>query len=105
MRLTKRQREVLTVMRETGEELVYEPGGGWWFGEGRTNGKLGIRLLRLMLIALTQDSHDAFQMFVINEAGRRALEGLPPYCRADGQYVETPGELILSQTSFGEVPG
>jgi len=70
-KLTKRQREVLTIL-SSGEELVFEKGAGWWLGLDRVGGKLPITLLRHMTIR-ADDYSSSVQRYTINETGRKSL--------------------------------
>lgn len=96
MKLTRVQRRVLTIMRDDDQELVYSRGGGWWLDLERTNGKLGLGLLRLMLISPDSWASDDYQCYWINESGRRALEGLPPYFDCCGNYHDSLASLIVA---------
>jgi hypothetical protein len=72
--LTRGMFRALTEMERDDEELVWEKGGGWWIGDRRTNGKVGIRLLLLCLVSASQDSHTGkFERYDINEEGRRII--------------------------------
>jgi hypothetical protein len=95
MKLTKRQREVLTMLRDDPEcDLAYSPGGGWWIGHEQTNGRLANSLIRAVLVNC-YGLGTSFERYEINESGRRALEGLPPYCDRDGNYHETIWECMI----------
>lgn len=73
--LTRGMERVLREMLVHHEELVYEPGAGWWIGERQTSGAVAFRLLRLVLVRECMDSHESFQRFEINEDGRKILKG------------------------------
>lgn len=73
MRLTPRQRHILTRMRDEDEELVYEKGHGW-VGYEQVGKGLVFGLLRLMAIRLDQYSHvGGVERYLINETGRELL--------------------------------
>lgn len=72
-KLTSGQRAVLKKMKAE-EELVWSKGGGWWIGEDRTNGRLAMSLLRACAISQLDYTKEDFQIYVINETGRIALE-------------------------------
>ena len=101
MKLTPRQRTVLTELQR-GADLVYEADGGWWIGRKLTNGKLGRKLVELALVSRDRIPGDAYERYTINERGRRALAGLPPYRLADGRYLDTPEEVELAARQRAE---
>lgn len=73
--LTKRQREILTIMRDQDEELVYERGVGYIF-ESPVAARTVFALLRLCAISLQSDSEPGgFERYRINGTGRKLLEG------------------------------
>lgn len=75
--LTKRQREVLTKMRDEDEELVYERGEAW-VGDERTSAAVVFALLRLMAIRMDQQSTvGGVERYTINETGRKLLDPPP----------------------------
>ena len=78
MKLSIAQRKVLLKMKE-GEELINEKGAGWWIGLRRTNGRLVYNLLRMCAISQDTFSKDNYQIFNINETGRKLLEDKMPH--------------------------
>lgn len=98
MKLTKRQREVLTLLRDDVDlDLVYSKGGGWWIGNDETNGKLAKFLIQNILVSSDSGFASDFERYVINESGKRALEGLPPYCDCHGKFHEDFYTFMASQ--------
>lgn len=94
MKLTRGQRRVLEAIRyDPDADLAYSKGGGWWYGDEQTNGKLALSLIRLMLVKDESESED-FQRYTINSSGIRALEGEPPYCDSLGDYHDSIAELL-----------
>ena len=86
MKLTKRQREILEGLRyaqdhpleDDAPDLV-EEAGQWWFGFEQTNGKLGLFLLRNVLISPVdsepyESGHGVVRRYEINSWGRRVLD-------------------------------
>lgn len=75
MLLTKRQREVLTIMAEADEEIVSE---GWdaWIGFRRTSVALIYSLLRLCAISESSFSGETYHIYTINSTGRELLRGV-----------------------------
>lgn len=96
MKLTKRQREVLTSLRDDDADLAYSTGGGWWVGDSQTSGRLAHWLISNCLVK-ADHVKDSMELYFINESGRRLLDGLPPYCNAEGLYFGTLSELIANQ--------
>jgi hypothetical protein len=96
MKLTRGQRRVLIAMLDPDCDLVYCKGGGWYCGDIPTNGKMGLGLIRLCLVSPDSWGSDNYQCYWINESGRRALEGKPPYCNAEGEYFDTLYECMAS---------
>lgn len=91
LKLTDRQRWALEFLRDDEEygDLVYEPRAGWWLGADRTNGKLAFGLIRLCLITKEPGTSDNIcERWGINESGRRALDGKPPYRNGSGVYTD-----------------
>ena len=91
MKLTRKQRSALADLAD-GDDLVFEQGAGWWIGERRTNGQLGLSLVSLALVS--KDSSSGIDRYEINETGRRALDGLLPYRDADGVYHDSLADLL-----------
>ena len=88
MKLTRAQRRVLQTLADDEDvDLAYDKGGGWWIGDEKTNGKLAMALICRVLVSA--DGHGDFQRYAINESGRRALQGLPPYRDSHGNYHES----------------
>ena len=72
--LTKRQREVLTIMRDKDEELVYEKGRGY-LGYSPVSPGTVMQLLRLAAIRMEDGAEvGKFERYTINETGRKILE-------------------------------
>lgn len=72
--LTRRQRQILTKMRDEDEELVYSKGCGW-VGYERVSKSVVFGLLRLMAIRMDQFSKvGECERYEINETGRQLLE-------------------------------
>lgn len=87
LKLTRQQRKALEFLRDDKEygDMVYEPGAGWWLGINKTNGKLALGLIRLCLVSKEQyNNSDRYECWIINESGKRALDGKPPYRKSDG---------------------
>ena len=97
MKLTRGQRRALRIMNREDEPLTYEKGAGWWLGNDKSNGKLGLGLLRLCLISPDSFGDDQYQNYWINSSGLRALNGDPPYANGDGQYFDTLEELLADR--------
>lgn len=72
--LTKRQREILTVMRDTEEELVYERGQGY-VGDSPVAARTVFALFRLCAVRNVSDTKGGLERYVINETGTRLLQG------------------------------
>jgi len=84
-KLTKRQREVLQALADDDNlDLVFAKGGGWWLGNERTNGKLALSLIRLVLVNDISDTGDDLWRFTINDSGKRALAGIKPIYELGG---------------------
>jgi hypothetical protein len=74
--LTKRQREILTVMRDTDEELVYESGRGY-LDCSPVAARTVFALLRLCAISLDPYSAkpgEGVERYTINGTGRALLD-------------------------------
>lgn len=79
MKLTKRQLEVLRIMRDEEEELVYERGCGY-VGDNRISGRTLFALLRCVAISEELGSEPGkFERYSINETGREYLAHYTPY--------------------------
>jgi hypothetical protein len=91
LKLSKRAREVLTILQDTEDELLYS-GGQWWIDNanirlGRTIPKF---FLENVLISVTGDKIGKIQYYYINDAGRRLLAGEEKLYRAgSGIYYES----------------
>ncbi len=74
VKITKTQILALTRMRDQEEYLTCEKGGGWWIGPHKTNGKLAINLLRLMLVK--EDGYQSVHMqhYLLTSEGEKAIE-------------------------------
>lgn len=94
VRLTLRQRQVLTLMLEEDEDLVCE-GLDAWVGDERTSVSLIMSLLRLCAVSEDTFSGDSYRIFTINETGKQLLEGL----LSDGlmKVLEAQREAIRSR--------
>lgn len=87
--LTRRAREVLQQMADTDAadddaEIVCERGQCWLADD-----RIAPRTVRQLLMAVLVGCDgfgDRIERYHINEAGRRLLAGLPPYCDRDGRY-------------------
>ncbi len=98
MKLTNGQRKALEFLRDDEEygDMVYEPGNGWWLGIHRTGGKLALSLIRLCLVTKEQwNNSSKCERWEINESGRRALDGKPPYCKGNGTHMDNLHEALL----------
>jgi hypothetical protein len=96
MKLTYGQRKALKFLRDDEEygDMVHEPGSGWWLGTHKINGKLALSLIRLCLVTREQWSNSSkYERWGINGTGLRALDGKPPYTKADGTYVDNLHEV------------
>jgi hypothetical protein len=75
--LTKRQLEILRLMRDAGEsedgELCYEHGEGW-LGSERVHRRTVFALLRACAISADQFNKGDMERYHINETGRQILE-------------------------------
>lgn len=68
--ITKRQLEILRIMRDDEEELVYY-GGEAWLGNERVSSRSLFALLRVCAISLdTFSKVGAFERYHLNETGR-----------------------------------
>lgn len=108
MKLTSGQRKALEFLRDDEEygDMVYEPGNGWWLGTHKTNGKLAFGLIRLVLVTREQFSNsDKYERWEINETGRKALDGKPPYTKANGTHVDNLHEILLDTNKTIETLG
>lgn len=75
--LTPRQREILIMMRDEDEEIVYE-GGTAWVGDEQIAPKTVYALLRVAAISLDQFSKvGGCERYSINETGLKLLEAAP----------------------------
>lgn len=90
MHLTKRAKELLTLMDET-EDYLIQDGLDVWVGYQRTSAGMVIYLQRLCLIR--EDSMSP-GIYFINGSGKRAIKGLPPYACEKGHYHETIWDVI-----------
>lgn len=70
--LTKGMEKVLRIMDTEEEELVFEKGAGWWVGEHKTSGKVGLRLLRFCLVKEDGFPGQMLRLY-INGDGKKAL--------------------------------
>lgn len=108
--LTPRQREILTILRDgedSGDEtqpcdlVVCEREA--FAGTETTSPGLVRALERLMLISPVDGGGcDRVQCYEINESGRRALKGLPPYMDGDGNHYWTPADLFAARNGNGK---
>jgi hypothetical protein len=96
MYLTRRQREVLTKLRDEPDCDLAVSGLECWVGNEKTSLALAYALLRLMLLSPV-DMGGSAAYYEINESGRRALDGLPPYRDASGQYHDSVAALLVLQ--------
>lgn len=93
MKLTKTQINVLQRLAND-EDLVYEKGAGWWFGNERTNGQLAQFLIRNILVSC-DDFGKQVEHYSINESGRLALAGKEKIYRiSSGELVATLREAV-----------
>lgn len=65
--------EVLTLMRDFDEELVYERGTGY-VGMKRVRRSIFIELLRAMALRADSFNKSTFERYTINETGRELLK-------------------------------
>jgi hypothetical protein len=76
--ITKRQREILSIMVDHQEEeegeLVRSTPGGWWLGETPIAARTGFWLLRNLLITEDTYSDEKMQRYTANEYAERALK-------------------------------
>jgi hypothetical protein len=74
-RLTKGERTVLEKLasNQDGIELVESIPGGWWLEEEKIDSRIGLSLLRKVLISEQQYTDENFRRYSINEWGRNAL--------------------------------
>lgn len=70
--LTKRQRQILTLMRDKNEELVYERGSGY-VGLERVGKASVFALIRLMALRHEGGDPGGFERYTINQTGRDLL--------------------------------
>jgi hypothetical protein len=97
MKLTRAQRRVLKSLAENEDiDLAFDKGGGWWIGDEQTNGKLATALIRMVLVRKDGHTSGDMERYTINDSGRRALEGLPPYRASDGRYYDTFYECMAT---------
>lgn len=55
--------------------LVYEKGGGWWYGLERTNGPTAKKLLTLCLLRASSNNRPGeFELYEPNEESRKIIE-------------------------------
>ena len=75
--LTKRQVQILTIMRDNADsddgELVYEPGAGAYLGYMPVTTHTVNAFLRMMAIR-KEDFEGKLERYTINETGRKLLE-------------------------------
>ena len=99
LQLSKRAREVLTILRDTEDELLYSS-GQWWIDNaniriGRTIPKF---FLENVLISATGDKIGKTQYYHINESGKRLLAGEEKIYRgSSGTYYESLKALIKGE--------
>jgi len=75
IKLTKRQLEVLRILKEEEESILFDKGGGWYAGCEPTNGKLVNSLLRLCLLRADDNNrYGQTEYYEINGSGEEALE-------------------------------
>lgn len=86
--LTKRQRELLEILKGGDEALVYDKGAGWWVGLERTSGRTAYWFIRNMLVSEDSYSEDHFY---INRTGTEALKA--------GEYF-TSFQFMLKSNLF-----
>ena len=99
LKLSKRAREILVILRDTEDELLYS-GGQWWVDNaniriGRTIPKF---FLENVLISCTGDKVGTTQYYHINECGKRLLAGEEKIYRGgSGEYYESMYALIKGE--------
>lgn len=72
--LTPGALRVLREMRDQDEELIYEPGAGWWVGLRQTSGSVAFQLLRLCLLHKETFQGGSLERYVLNEEGHNILD-------------------------------
>lgn len=87
--MTKREREILTLLNDTDDYLIQD-GRSVAVGTIYTSPRLVLNLLRHCFIS--QDSMSP-SVYWINDSGRRALRGEPPYACVFGHFHETLGAV------------
>lgn len=94
-RITRAARCALEFLRkfEDHEELVCE-GGDCWYGLYRTNRQVVNQLISLCLIS--ESVSGGIENYHINEAGKRLLDGLPPYRDSEGRFHNTIHEVLMA---------
>jgi hypothetical protein len=71
---TKRQREILSIMASTGEEMIYEQGIAY-VGNHHTSGRTVLALLAVMAIKEAQGSRrDGYERYTLTSLGRDAVK-------------------------------
>lgn len=83
-KLTKRQKEVLSIIQYNDENDIMCDGKEVWVGWEQSNWKLVLNLLRLCVISKDSYSSGSTERFHINETGKKALEQ---------GYIELPFKL------------
>ncbi len=91
IKLTKRQKEILTLLRDNDDEIVINSGQCWVDQANiRTNKKLVNELLRYVLISANGCNAGKSEYYHINESGLRLLAGETKIYRgANGKYYES----------------
>lgn len=77
--LTAHQRQVLEVMRDEPDALVYEKGAGWWCGCKQLDGRTAWFLIRAMLVTTNDEmTGDDPWYLELTESGLRAITEATP---------------------------
>lgn len=75
--ITKRQLQVLRLMRDNDQDFVYERGRSGYVGLERVSKETMLALIRLMAVRLDPYSViGVFERYTINETGRKICEDL-----------------------------
>jgi hypothetical protein len=93
--LTKRAKEVLTILRDTEDELVHL-NGQWWIDDAniRISPQTANLLLGNLLISANSANAGKSEYYYINEACKRWLAGEDKiYRAASGRYYESISAL------------
>lgn len=93
--ISKRAKEVLNWLKENEhDDYLVVSGLEVWYGLNRTNWGIVLELITFCFI-----SEDSIckNSYYINHAGKRYLEGLPPYRDTHGQYHANLADLFTNK--------